>query len=55
VAYVYDDLMEAAEDYDPDAEDYKFLAACKVEEGALHLSLAGKWVKVEDHEEPDAE
>jgi hypothetical protein len=49
VAYVYDDLLEAAEDYDPDAqgEDYLFLAACKVQKGAISLSMDGKWMEVE--------
>ena len=40
-AYVYDDLLEAAEDCDP---DQGFLVACKVEDKKLHLSMDGKWV-----------
>jgi hypothetical protein len=49
VAHVYDDLLEAAEDFDPDAEgdDYKFLVACKVEVGKVYLSMDGKWVSLE--------
>jgi hypothetical protein len=49
VAHVYDDLLEAAKDFDPGAEgdDYKFLVACKVEEGKVYLSMDGKWVALE--------
>jgi hypothetical protein len=39
-AYVYDDLLEAAEDYDP---EHDILTACRVGRGMLYLSMHGKW------------
>jgi hypothetical protein len=42
--YVYDDLIEAAADYEP---EHEFLAACKVEDGVIYLSMDGKWNKFE--------
>lgn len=42
-AIVFDDLFEAAEDYDPSRH---FLAACKVGEDELFFSMDGKWQRV---------
>ena len=43
-SYVYDDILEAAATCDPDSE---FIAACKVREGKLNLSVEGRWIEVD--------
>jgi hypothetical protein len=50
-AQVYEDLIEAAEAYDPEKQ---FMAACKTEDGMLYLRMDGKWTAIDTFESPES-